>query len=163
MSAQKFKVGKYYLFYYSEESWHSVWGLAKVLKRTPKSIQFSTQIIGIKLSANRYVGKIVEVKQENIVDKYGKDGKIVWRGGNKPLRAKIRTSDDDPDEYVNPKPNPDEYVLFDKYPTRYLSAKSQTDRLGIGVEEVQDDDRKLPSTATGKRKRDDKNMLKIKF
>ena len=153
MSAQKFEVGKYYLFYYSEDSWHSVWGLAEVLKRTPKGIKFSIQIIGTKRRAFRPTGKIEEVKQENIVDKYGKDGKIVWREGNKPLRAKIRTGDDDPDEYV----------LFDEHPTRYLSATSQTDRLGIGVEEVQDDDRKLPPTATGKRKRDNKNMLKIKF
>jgi len=157
MSGRKFEAGKYYLFYFSEDSWHSVWGLAKVLKRTPKSIQFSIQIIGTKQRAFAPTGYLEEVKQENIVDKYGKDGKIVWKEGNKLFRAKIRTSDDDSDEYV----------LFDKHPTRHLSAKNQTDRLGIDVKEVQDDDRKLPPTATGKRKREVEDKLveglKLKF
>ena len=159
MSGRKFEVGKYYLFYFSKDSWHGVWGLAKVLKRTPekpkkaKNIHFSIQIIGTKQRAFGPTGYLEEVKQENIVDKYGKDGKIVWKEGNELFRAKIRTSDDDSYEYVS----------FDKHPTRYLRATNQTDRLDIDVEEVQDDDRKLPPTATGKRKRDDKNMLKIKF
>lgn len=153
MSAREFEVGKYYLFDYSEDSWHSVWGLAKVLKRTLKSIQFSIQIIGTKQRAFAPTGSLEVVKQENIVDKYGKDGKIVWKEGNKPLRAKIKTSDDGSYEYVS----------FDEHPKRYLRATRQTDRLGIDVEEVQDDDRKLPPSATGKRKRDEENMPKIKF